>query len=116
MLTLVTQWQARAPVEQNVMLFIHLLDEQGDRIAQTDVPPAGPEALPQNWNSGHYYRWFHQVQVGQDIPPGTYWLAVGLYHADTFERLPLQGGPAQPDAPDYGADALLLEPVVIGGE
>jgi hypothetical protein len=41
---------------------------------------------------------------------------VGLYHADTFERLPLQGGPAQPDAPDYGADALLLEPVVIGGE
>jgi hypothetical protein len=108
-LTLTTQWQAQAPLSEPYMLFIHLLDEAGNRIAQADVPPAGPEVPTTAWRPGHYYRWFHPLPLPADLPPGDYWLALGLYHPQTFERLPLQAPPPSPAAPDYGADALLLE-------
>jgi hypothetical protein len=106
-LTLTTQWQARAPLDEDYMLFVHVLDDEGNRVAQVDVPPAGPEVPTGIWRMGHYYRWFHPIPVGADLPPGTYRLAVGLYHPDTFERLPVRGGE------QTEAGALLLAPLVV---
>jgi hypothetical protein len=112
MLTLTTQWQARATIDTNYMLVVHVLDAQGNRVAQVDVPPAGPEVLPQSWRSGHYYRWFHPLPVGADLPAGTYWLALGLYAPATFERLPVNAAPP-PGAPAVGDDTLVLQPFVV---
>jgi hypothetical protein len=111
-LTLTVQWQARQPVEEDVMLFVHVLDEQGRRVAQVDVPLAGPQMPTHMWQAGHYYQWAHPLPVGAEQAAGTSWLAAGLYHPDTAERLPLQA-PAPSGRLDYGSDALVLPPVTL---
>jgi 4-amino-4-deoxy-L-arabinose transferase-like glycosyltransferase len=121
-LMLTTQWQARAEGDQDYMLFIHLLDAQGNRIAQADVPPAGPAAPTAQWRAHHYYQWQHPLLVGEPLPAGTYWLALGLYRPQDVARLPLHlddlddlddADAPPPGAPAAPADALLLGPLVI---
>jgi hypothetical protein len=107
MLTLTTQWQAQAALTEDYMLFIHLLDAQGRRISQVDVPPARPSLPSGTWRTGHYYRRAHPVPVSTELPTGMYWLAIGLYRPEDGTRLSVQA-PAQPDAPEYGTGALLL--------
>jgi hypothetical protein len=108
MLTLTVQWQSSTPLEQDYMLFAHLLDSGGQRMAQTDAPPAGPDNPTSAWQSGRVYTWRHPLPVRGDLPPGDYWLALGLYDPADFARLPLAGYALPPDAPDVGGDALLL--------
>jgi hypothetical protein len=112
-LTLTTQWQARAPIEQDYLMFAHVLDEQGQRIAQIDVPPGGPDVPTSAWNAGHYVTWYHPLPLRADLPPGTYWLAVGLYDPASAARLPLDNARPPAEAPDDGSGALLLGPVKI---
>jgi 4-amino-4-deoxy-L-arabinose transferase-like glycosyltransferase len=112
-LTLTTQWQAQVPLQQDYMLFVHVLDEQGNRVGQIDAPPGGPPALTSAWNPGHYVTWYHPVPVPRDLPAGRYWVALGLYDAQDFARLPLQSPPPPPQAPDDGAHALLLGPLLL---
>jgi hypothetical protein len=107
-LMLTVQWQARQPLAANYLLFVHLLDAQGQRITQADVSPAGPDAPTSLWQPGRYYSWAHPLPVPADLPPGNYWLALGLYDPASGARLPL-AAPMPPDAPPgAGDDALLL--------
>jgi hypothetical protein len=109
-LSLTVQWHPLAPVDTDYMLFVHLLNAEGQRVAQIDAPPAG-DTPTSAWETGHYRTWVHPLPVPPDLPPGDYWLALGLYHPETFARLPVSV-PAPPGAPDAGGDALLL-PVTI---
>jgi 4-amino-4-deoxy-L-arabinose transferase-like glycosyltransferase len=105
------QWDVQAPINERYMLFVHVLNEQGERIAQIDAPPGG--TIPTDeWNPHGYVQWTHPLPLPPDLPPGTYWIAIGLYQPDDFTRLPLQA-PPRPSAPDDGANALFLEPIVI---
>jgi hypothetical protein len=114
MLSLTVQWQAFAPPEQDYLMFVHVLDSSGQTIGQTDAPPAGPAAPTSAWETGRSYTWVHPVPVPVDLPPGDYWLSIGLYQPDTFARLPLRrADAAPPDAPNDGAHALLL-PLRVG--
>lgn len=112
-ITLTTQWQAFNSPGRDYMLFVYLFDAAGNRIAQIDVPPAGPHNPTSGWNRGQYAIWYHPIPVPADLPPGTYRLALGLYHPETFARVPLAGPPERPppppDAPDAGPDVLWLE-------
>jgi hypothetical protein len=113
-LSLTVQWQALAPLEQDYLMFAHVLDSSGQTIAQIDVPPAGPAAPTGAWQPGRFYTWVHPVPLPADLPPGDYWLSLGLYHPDTFARLPLRRATAAPPgAPDGGPHALLL-PLPVG--
>lgn len=112
LLNLTLQWQAQAPIPQDYMLFIHILDAAGKRIGQTDVPPAGPDWPTSQWPAQHYIRWRHAVPVPPDLAPGEYWVALGVYDTQDFARLPLRG-PTPPGAPNNGTDALVLPPVPI---
>jgi 4-amino-4-deoxy-L-arabinose transferase-like glycosyltransferase len=109
---LTLQWMPRAPIEEDYSLFVHVLDSQGNRVGQIDVPPGGPRAPTSGWKLNGYVTWIHPVPVPADLPTGTYWLSLGVYHPDNFARLPVQG-PAQAGAPDDGANVLMLEPVYI---
>jgi hypothetical protein len=111
-LSLTVQWQAQAPPQHDYLLFAHLLNEAGERVAQIDARPAGPEALPSSWQPPRVHTWTHPLPVPPDLPPGEYWLALGLYNPDDFTRLPLHGATPPPNAPDAGPDAL-LRPVTL---
>jgi hypothetical protein len=115
MLSLTVQWQALAPPEQNYLMFVHVLDSSGQTVGQTDAPPAGPAVPTSAWEEERYYTWVHPVPVPADLPPGDYWLSIGLYEPDTFARLPLRrASAAPPGMPDDGEHALLL-PLRVGG-
>jgi hypothetical protein len=112
-LTLTTQWQAHAPIEHDYLMFAHVLNEAGQRVAQIDTPPGGPHVPTSAWNTGHYVTWYHPVPLGVEIPAGTYWLAVGLYDPASAARLPLHHTRPPASAPDGRSGALLLGPVKI---
>jgi 4-amino-4-deoxy-L-arabinose transferase-like glycosyltransferase len=115
-LSLTVQWKAAAPPQHDYLLFAHLLNAQGERIAQIDVPPGGPDQPASQWEPGRVITWVHPLPVPPDPPPGDYWLALGLYNPDDFARLPLHGADPPPAAPDAGPGALLLPvPRLSGG-
>jgi hypothetical protein len=113
-LSLTTQWWADAALEQNYLMFAHVLTEDGQRIGQTDAPPGGPVAPTVAWESGRAVTWEHPVPVPRDLPPGDYWLALGLYGVEDTTRLPVAAG-LPPGAPAAGGDALLL-PLTVTNE
>lgn len=100
-------WHATAPVSGDHMLFIHMLNERGERVAQVDVPLLGAGAPLPAWQPGDYTTWKQQVPIAADLPQGKYWLALGIYQPGVPARLPLQAE-VPPGAPDAGADALRL--------
>jgi 4-amino-4-deoxy-L-arabinose transferase-like glycosyltransferase len=113
-ISLTLQWQARATLPNDAMLFVHLFNADGQRVAQIDVPPAGPDFPPQSWEPGRFYTWVHPLPVPPDLPAGRYRVALGLYDPDSFTRWPV-ARPPPPDAPDDGENVLFLEPVRVPG-
>jgi 4-amino-4-deoxy-L-arabinose transferase-like glycosyltransferase len=107
-LSLTVQWQTSAPLDENYMLFAHVLDSSGQRVGQTDAPPAGPNAPTSTWQPERVMTWTHPVLLPPNLPPGDYWLALGLYRPGDFARLPVQGATVPPDAPGDTQNALLL--------
>jgi hypothetical protein len=114
-ISVTTQWEVREPVENDYMMFLHVFNEQGEQVGQTDVPPGGPDAPTSTWEENRYLLWYHPVRLPADIPPGRYWMAIGLYDPADFSRLPLDG-PVQPGTPDDGPDALFLHPFHLNGD
>ncbi len=110
--TLTTQWQSRALLTDDVILFIHLLDQNGKLIAQADLQPGGPRAPTSLWQPLHYYSQHHSLPLPANLAPGKYWLALGLYHSKDFSRLPLKAKLPE-NAPNDGQNALLLEPLTL---
>jgi hypothetical protein len=81
-------------------VFIHLVDESGQIIAQTDGEPANWTRPTTGWVAGEYIVDMHQLDIPAEILGETLSLRVGLYNAETGERL-------QTEAADYAT--ILLE-------
>ncbi len=112
LLTLTLQWQTSQPLSTNYMLFMHLLNTQGQRVAQVDTSPAGPAAPTKTWLPSRFLTWEHPLPVAKDLAPGTYWLALGLYDLPSANRLPLQAK-LPLGAPSDGENTLLLGPFTL---
>ncbi len=78
-------WESLAPVEQDYVLFVHLLDETGEIIAQADAPPTG-NAYPTSWWAAGEI-----IADRRSLPPTPEAVAVrfGLYDLTTGQRLPI---------------------------
>jgi hypothetical protein len=78
-------WQAETPTAEPVSAFIHLLDEDGEIVAQTDQWPGG---LPSSvWSAGQVIVDEHALAIPADLAPGDYRVATGLYTAADGTRL-----------------------------
>jgi 4-amino-4-deoxy-L-arabinose transferase-like glycosyltransferase len=111
-LMLTVYWQARAPIADDYLLFTHVLDANGTRVGGIDGPPGGVREPTSAWRPGSYISATLRVPIGADTPPGTYWIAIGLYEPRTGERRSLRAAP-RPYAPADGENALLLEPLSL---
>jgi hypothetical protein len=112
MLGLTVHWQARAPISNDYMLFVHVLDANGARVGGVDVPPGGAREPTSAWRPGSYLSAPLQAPILPNLPAGTYWIAIGVYDPRSGARLDLRAVP-QPLAPSDGANALLLGPLVL---
>lgn len=90
-------WHARrAPGDERSVL-VHLVDADGQVVAQGDGPPAGGARPVSGWRAGNYIRDDRTLDLA-GVPPGTYTLQIGMYRFPSIERLPLRAdGQPQPD-------------------
>jgi hypothetical protein len=101
-------WQCLEEMEQSYTVFIHLLDAQDNIVAQKDNPPVDGFYPTIKWEAGEIVRDQYDLVIPSDVPPGEYRLKVGMYLAETGERLSvLDDGVPLPD------NQIPLQPVVI---
>jgi 4-amino-4-deoxy-L-arabinose transferase-like glycosyltransferase len=112
-LVVTPSWDVRAPLPADLMLFIHVLDPAGNRVAAVDVPPGGASVAPTSqWLPGEQVGVPVPIALPAGLPPGQYTLTLGLYDPASFARLPLTAGPAA-DPATAGPDAALLGQVTL---
>lgn len=73
---IILYWKRVAPMQNDYTVFVHWLDADGKIIAQQDSEPSVPTSL---WDDGEV--------VAERYARGANRLRVGLYRADTGERL-----------------------------
>jgi len=92
-LTINLHWQALQNPADTYRAFIHLTDGTTLWAQHDDVPICRlPTSL---WRTGQRGMGQFRLELNPDIPPGHYPLIVGLYQAETLERLTIVAGPGQ---------------------
>ncbi len=85
-------WQADSPLTVRLKVFIHLLDEAGNLVAQNDSEPLGNLAPTTSWPTGERVVDRHGVLLPAELPPGSYQLVLGLYRLSDGARLDVSVG------------------------
>jgi hypothetical protein len=78
--------------------FVHLLDDSGEFLSQSDSVPAGGFRPTTSWRAGEVIVDEHTLAIPDEVTSGEYTLWIGLYDPETGHRLPVYvGGQEQPD-------------------
>lgn len=85
-------WVALQPLEKDYVVFVQLLDAEGQLRAQHDSPPVGGYRPTTRWAPGEPIEDHLGVALPADLPPGDYILILGMYDPATGERLPASAG------------------------
>lgn len=96
-------WRADRTPQRRYKVFLQLLDPRDQVITQRDAEPAGESRPTTDWPAGEIIQDNHGLLIPPGTPPGTYRRIIGMYDAETLERLKL---------PD-GADFINLSPVTV---
>lgn len=102
-LRLTLQWEVLGPTSERYKVFVHLLDAQGQLLAQRDQEPLGGSLPTTHWRPGERLEDRYGIELPAQLPPGRYRLAVGLYSLADGSRLLL----------DSGEDHVILGPVLL---
>jgi hypothetical protein len=97
-------WQAQSEVEESYVVFVHLLDDSGQFAGQHDGIPLFGTRPTFSWNRGEDLLDRHTMTVN-DVGATTAQLVVGLYEAETVERLSITTGAT--------TVSLFSQPIVI---
>ncbi len=94
-LAVTLHWQAAHRLAIDYTVFVHLVDADGQRVAQHDGQPWWAFPLPtSSWQPDERLRDLHRLPLPNDLPSGEYRLHVGVYDWQTLERLPVLAGGA----------------------
>ncbi len=107
-LTVTLNWRASASPAENLVVFTHLLNEDGVLVAQWDAEPADGRFPTSAWPEGSTFGHSVSLQLPADLPPGDYRLLVGMYRWPSLERLPVLS-----DVPGAKDSVIELEKVRI---
>jgi len=84
-------WQALARMDRDYTVFVHIVDDQGNNVAQDDQLLANRQGVPSSgWTGVEGMRTLHRIALPPDQSLAATHLKVGLYDVVTMERLPLQ--------------------------
>lgn len=86
-LHLTLYWQALQSIRENYSVFIHLLSESGERVAQVDGWPQHGNAPTSSWQPKAVIKDDYELNIPVDGSHGVYSIHVGLYLAETLQRL-----------------------------
>jgi hypothetical protein len=77
-------------LEEDYIVFVHLMDGSGELIASHDGPPRDRESPTSTWLPGDIVPDVHHVTLKPDTPAGIHQLWVGIYTWPDIERLPVR--------------------------
>jgi hypothetical protein len=99
-ITVTLYWTAREAPSRDYQVFVHLLGDDPEQLAQGDGPPLSGYYPTSMWTAGETLVDPHPISLPTDLPAGPYRLLVGMYNLETMERLPrLDEGAASIDIP-----------------
>ena len=90
-LELTLYWEALGEMERSYTVFVHLLDERKRIWGQKDTIPGGGSMPTTGWVEGEVITDGYELAVHSEAPAGAYLIEVGMYLAETGERLPVYG-------------------------
>lgn len=96
-------WTSERPVMEDYDVFVHILDQQGEIVAQADQQPLQGLAPTSLWQPGDAIRHPLTIPLPADLPSAEYRLHTGMYTRETGARLPATGK-------DTAGDTILLPP------
>jgi len=88
-LRLALHWQADARPEAEYTVFVHVLNDVGELVAQRDSMPQDDTLPTIHWPVGLLIDDVHLIPLPPDTPPGEYHVVIGMYTWQTGERLPV---------------------------
>ena len=88
-LTLVLHWEGLADMEENYSIFAYIQGEDTEIWARTDDWPLKGKAPTAAWKVGQRVTDPYALTLDPNTPPGVYDVEVGIYLAETLERLRL---------------------------
>jgi hypothetical protein len=103
-------WQALTEMDRDYTVFTHLVDKEGNFGGQKDNEPADGFYPTGQWKAGEIVRDQYDLAISPEAPPGMYWIEIGMYLAETGERLPVLG-----EGVDRVQRVILLSPVQVVG-
>ncbi len=111
-LHLTLTWQALVSPRDSLTIFIHLIDGAGRPVTGHDYTPLGG-ACPTylwfpKWLPGQTFTDPYRLVLPADLPPGDYWLEVGMYGMTSLRRLPVVDL-----AGNLAGDRVILGPVLV---
>ena len=96
-LSLKLYWHASADIRTDYKIFMHLVDANGNVVAQQDQAPDEWKYPTRIWDAGEIILDPHLMPL-KNLQPGTYRVRIGMYDATSGERLPmLDAGRELPD-------------------
>jgi hypothetical protein len=102
-------WRAEAIPENDYTVFVHLLNENGDLVAQDDHPPLGNEYRTSFWAPGDIVRDDYHLALEADQAPCACTLQVGMYDPEAGVRLAAYDGVGT----RYEGDAVVTGGVTV---
>jgi hypothetical protein len=81
-------WEALRPPDDDYVVFVHLVNADGQVVASHDGPPVDGRYATGAWRPGEVVPDVHHLMLDPDVAGGAYQLMVGLYQWPSMERLP----------------------------
>ncbi len=88
-------WRTSGPVTEDYSVFLHLLDSEGQLVAQHDGRPLYGYLPTGHWSPGDVIPDRHRLSLPADLPRARYRLIAGMYVFETLERLPARAASIQ---------------------
>ncbi len=89
-------WRVGAQIDRSLKVFVHVLNAEGQLIAQDDSLPVLWTYPTNQWQAGETVVDFHQLAIGADVLPGEYTLQAGLYDEASGVRVKTLDAGGQP--------------------
>jgi hypothetical protein len=86
-LRLTLYWRADRQVAESYTVFTHLLDQESRLWGQKDSLPVNGALPTTSWIPGEVIADGYDIPVSPEAPPGDYVLEIGMYQAETGQRL-----------------------------
>ena len=100
-------WEAERVPDERLKVFVHLLDENGALVAQTDAEPVGGLHPTSAWETGESVLDRHGVLLPDDLALGTYTFTTGMYRLNDGTRLTVERAGAA------AGDVIVLETIEV---